>query len=292
MMPLPKMLPLLTDEAAESQELQPCPALWVPPGPQQVLPNAAALHGARGLTHCPGDSGAAGHLPIFSYPKPLGALPLSPTGDSPRGPPEAPQHLLVAPASVPSASKAVRWLRSGPMSVPGLSLVLSTRCRGSVPCFAAGVSRADDDTWKKSSTGTQCLLRLPTPKAEGHAGAQTRTQDAFVLLLADARGRRGAAAGSGHCFQHSQTRKALGGRGWVEGGGGHESKRRPLAGEQQLAGSAATDYSTGQCLLEINNSPSPFLLAPGRRMYLTVRMGFPPPDCQAAFAALKKGRYV
>lgn len=87
-------------------------------------------------------------------------------------------------------------------------------------------------------------------------------------------------------------KKGSGGERVGGGGGGHESKRRPLAGEQQLAGSAATDYSTGQCLLEINNSPSPFLLAPGRRMYLTVRMGFPPPDCQAAFAALKKGRYV
>lgn len=90
----------------------------------------------------------------------------------------------------------------------------------------------------------------------------------------------------------ARQERLWGGEGGWRGGGGHESKRRPLAGEQQLAGSAATDYSTGQCLLEINNSPSPFLLAPGRRMYPTVRMGFPPPDCQAAFAALKKGRYV
>lgn len=69
---------------------------------------------------------------------------------------------------------------------------------------------------REAAQGLSAFSRSPTPKAKGQAGAQTRTQDAFVLLPADARGRHGAAAGSGYCFQHSQTRKALGG----EGGGG------------------------------------------------------------------------
>lgn len=61
-MPLPKMLPLLTDEAAESWELRPGPAPGLPPhllGPQRGLPNAAAPRGARSLTHGPGDGGRA-----------------------------------------------------------------------------------------------------------------------------------------------------------------------------------------------------------------------------------------
>lgn len=63
--------------------------------------------------------------------------------------------------------------------------------------------------------------------------------------------RRGATAGSGRWLPARPDKK-----GWREGRG-HESKRRPLARRRQLAGSAAPDYSTRQCLLEINNPPPP-----------------------------------
>lgn len=160
-----------------------------------------------------------GHLPIFSYPKPPGALPLSPTGDSPWGPPAAPQHLLVAPASVPSASKAVRWLRSGPMSVPGLSLVLSTRCRGSVPCFAACVSRADDDTWKRSSTGTQCLLPLPHPKSKGPSGGTDTHTGCFCFAAGRCTWPAWGCSWIRALLPAQPDKKGSGGRGWGGEGG-------------------------------------------------------------------------
>lgn len=67
-------------------------------------------------------------------------------------------HLLVAPASAPSASKAVRWPMSGTTlpPVPGLSPVLATRCRGSPATgLAAAVSRDEEDAWKRSGIETQ-----------------------------------------------------------------------------------------------------------------------------------------
>lgn len=55
--PLPKMLLLLTDRVAESQELRHSPAPGAPPAPWHGQPNTAALPGAHGLTHSPRDDG-------------------------------------------------------------------------------------------------------------------------------------------------------------------------------------------------------------------------------------------
>lgn len=74
-----------------------------------------------------------------------------------------PHHLLVAPASAPSASKGVRWPMSGTaLPVPGLSPALATRCRDSPATgLVAAVSRDEEDAWKRSRTETQrrCLSR-------------------------------------------------------------------------------------------------------------------------------------
>lgn len=98
-MPLPKMLPLLTDEAAESWELQPGPAPGLPPhllGPQRGLPNAAAPRGARGLTHGPGDGRRAPGSPPrhggdFRRPVPKTSPTSSWRGDSGTVPPPVPR---------------------------------------------------------------------------------------------------------------------------------------------------------------------------------------------------------
>lgn len=179
-------------------------------------------------------------------------------------------HLLVAPASTLSTSKAVRWLTSWavPPAVPGLSLVLAARCRDSpTRGLVTAVSRDEEGAWKRSRTETQCLplrqARQCPSRAAGVGGTGgpwgTQTQDAFVSLPAGARGGRGelpagrgATAGPGPRLPARPDKK-----GWRGGGRGHESKRRPLARRRQLAGWAAPDYSTGHCLLEINNLPPP-----------------------------------
>lgn len=67
MIPLLKMLLLLTDGAAESLEPRSIPAPGAPPAPQHRQPNTAALPGAHSLTHGPhGGQGlrcCRGHLP-------------------------------------------------------------------------------------------------------------------------------------------------------------------------------------------------------------------------------------
>lgn len=158
-------------------------------------------------------AGHRGHLPKISVP--FGApSPKHPRGEGAWGPPRASQHLLVAPASAPSASKAVLWLRSGPGSgaAPGLSLVPSGRCRGSaVAGLAAGVSRELGAAWKESRT------RLSAGGTGGH-GARGCFCFPGGRCTWPARGaaRRGATAGD----------KEKASRGRAEGGlgGGHESK--------------------------------------------------------------------
>lgn len=174
--PLPKMLLLLTDEAAESQEPRPNPASGAPPLPGATSPT---LRLSPSLTHSPEDNGQGprchqGHLlgrvAGFRAPKcwaqatvthRAGSAGDSPWGDIPVPPSFPHRHLLVAPASAPSASKAVRWLmsRAVPPPVPGLSPALAARCRGSPAAgLVVAVSRDEEDAWKRSRTETQRLF--------------------------------------------------------------------------------------------------------------------------------------
>lgn len=88
----------------------------------------------------------------------------------------SPHHLLVAPASAPSASKGVRWPMSGTvLPVPGLSPALATRCRDSPAAgLVAAVSRDEEDAWKRKAGQTLSAVASPgrssTSTGGGHGG--------------------------------------------------------------------------------------------------------------------------
>lgn len=85
-MPLPKMLLLLTDGAAESLEPRSIPAPGAPPAPQHSQPSTAALPGAHSLTHGPGDGAVLSGSPsqrgcgCSSQPQSAGREPSSTSG--------------------------------------------------------------------------------------------------------------------------------------------------------------------------------------------------------------------
>lgn len=128
-----------------------------------------------------------------------------------------PHHLLVAPASAPSASRGVRWPMSGAvLPVPGLSPALTTRCRDSPAAgLVAAVSRDEEDAWKRSRTETQrrCLSRHGWGARGGSGRTDTRCfcfpagRCTWPAREPHASPSRGATAGSGRWLPAQPDKK-------------------------------------------------------------------------------------